>query len=192
MRRSYLLHRGAWLAPLFLLALAACGSDGTGPARLTPEEVGGTYEVCSLVFQPQNTLLPAVDARARGIDTSPNARLRASLRLRSDQRDFSLEYTSPPPNDAIGQLGGSYQLGSSTVTLVFSGAASARSALMLPSRLELEFQPTPRQQLTSTQNATPFTVPRTDYARLAGVGEGSLAEQIHGTLSARFAVGSCE
>jgi hypothetical protein len=192
MRPASSLVRSIALAPLLALAATACGSDGTGPARLTPEEVGGTYDVCSLVFQPQNALLPAIDVRARGIDTSPEARLRPSLRLQTDQRDFSFEYTSPPPSDAIGQLGGSYQLGSSTVTLVFSGAANARSALLLPSRVDLDFQQTPRKQLTSQQSPSLFSAPRADYARLAGVDEAGLAAEIPGTLNARFAVGGCE
>ncbi len=180
------------LLPLLALTLAACPGNGAGPALLTPEEVAGTYEICSLVFTPENSLFPAVDVRAKGIDMRPQAPLRAALRLRDNATTFDFRYTTPPPTDDIVQLGGTYQLGTNTVALVFTSTAAARATVLLPARLDLEFQATPRKELHTAQTPIPYSVPRADYARLAGVSEQGLAPEIPGTLSARFAMESCE
>ncbi len=181
--------RSLFVLPLLALVLAACPRDGTGPVLLTPEQVAGTYEVCSLVFTPNNALFPAVDVRAHAIDTRPEAPLRAGLLLRIN-RTFELRFTSP--DDEIHSLGGSFQLGASAVSLTFSAgtAATARTTLLLPNRLDLEFEDTPRQQLSTSQATT--SALRADYAHLAQVSESGLDTEIPGTISARFAVGSCE
>ncbi|MDQ3557163.1 MAG: hypothetical protein M3409_10385, partial [Gemmatimonadota bacterium] len=50
------------LAVLPFLGLATACGDSTGP-RLTAEEIGGAYNVCSLTFTPDGGTLPAVNIR---------------------------------------------------------------------------------------------------------------------------------
>lgn len=165
-----------------IAALAACG-DSTGVVTLTPQDVTGSYEVCSLVFQPENPTQPAVDIRTAVFETEDTAGVQQP-RLAVDQqpREFALLYTRKgqfvPQN-----ITGNYDLTASGLTLKFPGGSNP-GGFLLPDRLALEFQASP--MVLWTDSSDRYSVPRSDYARLAGVPETGLADQIPGHLSARF------
>lgn len=170
---------------LFLLVplLAACG-DSTGP--VSTEEVGGVYQVCSLVFTPGGGTLPAVDVRAVVMDTASTSPNPPRLTLSTQVRDFELAYT--PRNDVlVRRPGGTYEAGRNTVTLVFTDAAQAASTLLLPARLRLDVQTSPKA-LQAAEGQDIHRVARADYARLAGISQTNLPTEIEGTVSGRFVI----
>ncbi len=176
MRRFVLLL----FAPLF----AACG-DSTGP--VTAEDVGGVYQVCSLAFTPGGGTLPTVNVRAAVMDTTPGSPNPASLTLSTQVRDFELAYT--PRNDVlVRRPSGTYEAGRNTVTLAFTDAVQVASTLLLPPRFRLEVQTSPKAFHASPENQDVYRVARADYARLAGISQTNLPEQIEGNASARFVI----
>jgi hypothetical protein len=167
------------LAPL----LTACG-DSTGP--VSTEDVGGVYQVCSLVFTPGGGTLPAVNVRAVVMDTASTSPNPPRLTLSTQVRDFELAYT--PRNDVlVRRPGGSYEAGRNTVTLAFTDPALVASTLLLPARLRLEVQVSPKAlQASDTQDV--HRVARADYARLAGISQTNLPTEIEGSVSGRFVI----
>lgn len=174
--------------PLLLLAggaLAACGDDGpTGPT-LTPAEVADRYAVCSLVFDPEGDVLPQVDVRAAAFEAD-NPVTQAGIGLNAT-RTFELEYTPEGQNTDV-ELPGNFTISGTTVDLRFTSATAA-SAILLPQSVRLAFQAAPKQ--LSVTRSDEYEVPRSDYARLAGISESGLAERIPGRLQASFRVGGC-
>jgi hypothetical protein len=171
------------LAPMLSL-LAGCG-DGTGPRRLTGEDVGGVYQICSLVFTPEGGLPPAVDILAAATEPSRPR----ELRVGRTSPEFQLEYTQK--GDVLRrELRGSYQTGSRAVTLTFSSSPAELGAVLLPSatnpnRLVLDFQG------GSLQVSTPaYEVRKADYERLTGQSYPAVKERFNGILTGRFAA-SC-
>lgn len=181
MRATKRMRRGASL--LALAALAAC-DDTTGPGgdRLQPEDVAGVYLVCQLRFVPEGAQ-PEVDIVAAGIN--PGA---AQLALDVEPQSFELEFT-PRGQFTDRELRGSYDLREGEVTLRPSTTGVNRESLLLPDRIPLAFQASPRR--LTLQSSQPYDVPRADYARLAGIPETGLATRIPGRLSARFGFPGC-
>lgn len=166
---------------VLLPLLAACG-DSTGP--VTTAEVGGVYQVCSLVFTPAGNTLQPVDIRVAATDTSPGITNPSRLTLSTQVREFELQYT--PKNDVLPQRPrGTYETRANTVGLVFAEPARVASALLLPARLGLDFQASPKA-LVVAQTQGSYRVPRADYARLAGVSQTNLPTEIEGSLAGRF------
>jgi hypothetical protein len=179
--------------PLLAAALAAaCGGDGgTNPSRLTPQEVQGVYNVCSLRFQPANGALPAADLLATVINPAPPAPKTApSLTLSGQEASYQLLYTRR--SDSFTQdLRGGVSFGGSAVfaTLPDEGASEVRRELLLPSQLQLEFTESPRRLATAAGFA--YSVRRSDYAHAAGISEEGLQDRISGSLSGTFSAGAC-
>lgn len=174
----------AGLIPL----LAACDDDGTGPERLTAEEVQGIYQVCELRFDPTAGFLEDVDIRAAAFELQNPDVSRPRVFLNAT-RTFELEYT-PKGQFSDVEIPGTFDLTPTEVRIRFPAGTSltAASALLLPERVTLEFQRSTRVFAASAQG--PYTVTRDDYARLAGLTpeeRNQLTEQIEGRLSARLA-----
>lgn len=167
---------------LLLALLAACGDDdGTGPDRLTEEEVGGTYNVCTLAFDPTGNFPSPVNILTA---VEPGS---ARLEVLSNQRNFSLVFR--PTGGTTQTLPGSYDLGTNTVRLNFSSAA--RSVLLLPRDLTLEFQAAAAKQLSTGANPPGVTVSKATLDALTDEDLTNAADQIDGTLSADFTTGAC-
>ena len=168
---------------LALLALGACDGDGTGPSgRLTAEQVAGRYEVCELRFAPEGAQ-PAVDVLAAGVEAGS-----ATLAVDGNQRYYELQFTRKG-EFTDREIAGSYELGREEVTLQLTSTADVRDALLLPDRIRLGHQESPRRLAAAGE--TPYDVPRADYARLAGIPEAGLADRIPGRLHATFSVAPC-
>ena len=168
-----------------LIPLAACGDDdGTSVNRLTTEEVGANYAVCTLRFTPDGGEPAAVD-----LLTSANAS-GAQLQVLGSSRQFALSYQ---PADGLPQVAaGTYQLGASTIDLRFNSSAAATTLLLPTGRdIKLDFQPSPKQLATSSTATTSYTISRADYERVTNTTRPNLANQINGTLTASFRAGSC-
>jgi hypothetical protein len=178
--------------PLIAAVLAAgCGDGGTNVTHLTPQEVQGVYNVCSLRFVPTQGALPAADLLQTVINTAPpSPKTPPSLTLSGQQAIYQLLYTRR--SDAITQdLRGDVTFGGTAVFVNLPDEASSevRRELLLPGQIILQFTSSPRR-LVATQNVE-YTVRRSDYARAAGISEQNLADRINGSLAATFAVGAC-
>jgi hypothetical protein len=174
-----------------LLAVAGC-RDGTGPGRLTPQDVGGAYHICALTFTPAQPLLPPAFIRGAAIDTTADAARAPRLFLDNQSNNYRFEYSAPGstlPRDVLGF----YTTGTRTVAVQFPAADADLSRpdvlRLLPQNFELEFQEGPRRLNAHTEN---HLMPRADYVRVAGLesGEG-LDQQIRGTITGHFQVGGC-
>lgn len=174
------------LAPL--LALAACGGDGgTGFDRLSSDEVGGVYQVCSLTFTPEGGSPPVLDIRGATMETGAQG-MRA-LTLGRTVTDFTLEYTRR--GDVITRrFEGAYDTGRETVVIDFDRTADIADALLLPDRLELQFRDAPRRLEISGFHGS-HSVRRSDYERLAGQQFPNARDQIVGRLSGTFSTAGC-
>ncbi|HYH79750.1 MAG TPA: hypothetical protein VEX86_08125 [Longimicrobium sp.] len=183
----------ARLVPLAAAAsVAACSGGGTPPEpRLTPAQVAGVYNVCSLQFQPTQAALPAANLLATVINPSPPAPKQApSLTLSGSVAGYQLLYTRRSDNFTQ-DLRNPLALGTEDIVLSVpdEAASEARSELLLPGQFRLRFSDNPR-----TLTARPeffYTVTRANYARAAGISEDGLAERITGVISGVFTVGSC-
>lgn len=183
------LHRCARTAPVLAAVLAGCGDDGTGARDLDPDEVGGNYRICSLVFTPEGGFPPAVDIRAAAMDTSAGATVPPRLTLSRARGEFELEYT--PRTDVLPRrLGHAYTTGAETVTLSFDPTGSAMASLLLPPKLELTFRAEPRELRISGAHAR-HLVSKGDYEYFAGRSYPNVASQVVGELSGRFTTGPC-
>jgi hypothetical protein len=173
------------------LAAAACGGDGTGAPRLTPQQVQGVYTVCTLRFTPTQSALPSADVLATVVNTTPPApKQPPSLTLSGTDAAYQLIYTRRSDN-FLQQLNGGVYLATSMVFVNFP-SADANDAVretLLPGQLPLAFLAS--QHRLETQPGNTYSVRRADYARAAGITEEGLQERISGQLSATFAVGAC-
>lgn len=185
MRPAYSLYRSLCVAPLLALTLASCGDgDGTGVPRLTTEEVGGSYRICSMTFTPAGGFPEPFDILAL---IEPDF---SRLELSSTQRDLNLLYRLR--SGGLSQAAtGTYSLGTSTVELQFSNSTAA-SSLLLPTnrRVAFEFQANPNR-LTPAESPLTYSVAKSDYEQLTGRSYPNLNNQIQGTLNARFTAGTC-
>jgi hypothetical protein len=172
------------------LLVAACGGDIVETQYLSPEEVGGSYRICSLAFTPDGGFLPAVDIRAAAMDLTPGDGLpEPYLRLSSTGTVYQLEYT--PLGDFIRDgFDGSYETRRTAVMLPFPSPAQAMNKLLLPSPLELSFTESPRSLDISSFHASHF-VPRAQYVAMTGMDPTNLPLSIRGALSGHFRVGGC-
>lgn len=179
MRRT----RAFWALPV-LLAACGDGDGGTRPAALTRAEVADIYAVCALSFVPDG-VLPPVDIRSAAFELDNPQVSHPRLGLEGTGT-FEMEYT-PKGQNTDRELPGSFDTsGTDQVELRFANPTAVAS-ILLPDRLVLRFQAGTK---TLSTGANPqYTVPRSDYARLAGVSESGLAERIPGRLAARFAAG---
>jgi hypothetical protein len=176
-----------WLAAPLMLALAAC-DDGTGPDRLIPEDVAGIYAVCTLSFVPENAALPTVDVRTAAFELSQDRQQPFLALDPNSARTFELQYV-PRGQFSDREVRGTYALRPEQVELRFNTTGVNPSDLLLPERVTLDFQPSPLQ--VSAGESPFYSVPRSTYAQLAGIGESGLAEQIRGRLAARFQAPRC-
>src|SRR4051794_16972469 len=171
--------------------LPACGDGGTDPQRLTPNEVGGVYSVCSLRFTPTQTAFPAANLLATVVNPTPPApKQPPSLTLSGQANAYQLIYTRRSDN-FLQQLNGGVDLRQSEVVADFpdEGASEVVRELLLPSALAFTFADGPKR-LTSAGSLT-YSVRRSDYARAAGISEEGLQERISGHLDATFTTGAC-
>lgn len=174
------------LVVLPALALAGCGHDGgTSPLALTPDQVAGVYEICSLTFIPQGGSPPALDIRGAVMDTSGN--VPPVLRIGRTTQSFELEYLKK--GDVLRpRFEGSYTLSASNVMLSFSDASVAQT-LLLPATTALRFQNNPRRLLLEGYDA--YSIPKADYERLAGQSYPNLRNNILGALRGTLAENGC-
>lgn len=188
------LPRALALAALPVLA-AACGgrSGGTGGDRLSPAEVAGVYQICSLRFQPTQGALPAADVLTVAANPAPPVgKPLPSLTLSGTTRVFELVYTRRSDN-FLQQTRGSVELRQSSVVVsVGTGGASATIAqeLLLPTSWELRFQADPNR-LSGDASSASYEVARADYARAAGITEDGLQPRISGRLTASLSTAGC-
>jgi hypothetical protein len=188
MRSPALFLRAGALAAALPLIAACDGGGGSGPDRLTPADVAGVYNLCSLKFTPTNTILPVADLTAAVIDTTPPAgRPEATISLANGTYD--LVYTRG--SDAfLRQLQGNVSYGTSSVTLSVPEAGAVAEELLLPRPLTLSFIDGPQRSL-SAQTQFTYQVERQDYARATGSSEAGLAATINGSLTALFSSAPC-
>lgn len=167
------------------LALGACSDRSTGPQVLTPAEVGGEYLVCSLTFQPNQTLLPGVDVRAVATDTMPNR----VAQLNVDNLSLAAEMEYYPPGGTLRRRhAATYQPAARSILLSFTAPAPLLSELFLPASLELDFDAEPNRLSLLRAN---HGVLKESYSTYAEVSPEGLADTIRGTLAAEFQVGTC-
>ncbi|CAA9297695.1 MAG: hypothetical protein AVDCRST_MAG89-238 [uncultured Gemmatimonadetes bacterium] len=175
-----------------LTLLAACDGGGTTtPARLTADQVAGTYQVCELRFSPANTILPTADLLKATVDTTPPpGRVEFTVAF-SQAGEYDLIYTRA--SDAfIQQARGSVDYGAQHVSISMPANSPITSELLLPRPLNLRFTGTGGKRLTAeVSDNLQYPVNRADYARAAGVSEEGLQPTINGRLTATLAVNGC-
>jgi len=173
------------------VVIPACSDGGTNVQRLTPSQVQGVYNVCTLRFAPSQGALPTADILATVVNTTPPApKQPPSLTLSGQAYQYQLVYTRRSDN-FLQQLNGSVDLGQTNVVTDFPDESQSDIVreLLLPEALTLTFTDSPRR-LTAASGFT-YDVRRSDYARAAGISETNLADRINGTLTATFATGAC-
>lgn len=173
-----------------LALLAACdGGNGTGSDPLTPQQVAGVYNLCTLRFQPSNAALPAADLLRTVVDTTPPAgRPEATIAL-AENGTYDLAYTAQQ-SAFLQQIRGSIGYREDHITLSFPQSNENAAALLLPRSLLLNFSASPRQ-LSGDASGSPYPVARFDYASAAGISEEGLQNTINGTLAVTFTQGAC-
>lgn len=186
MRSPALLLRAGLLAAV--LPLAACDDGGSGPDRLTADEVAGVYNLCTLRFVPTNNILPVADLMTAVVDTTPPAgRPEATVSLANGVYD--LVYTRT--NDAfLRQLQGSVNYGTTSVTLNTPAESDVTSELLLARPLTLTFVAGTNRSL-GAQTAFTYTVERDDYARAIGSNGQGLAQTIAGSMTISLSTAPC-
>jgi hypothetical protein len=181
-------------AAAFALAAAAC-SDGyaSDPDRLTPADVEGVYQICTLIFTPVQAALPVADLRARIINAAPPAsRPAPSVALSGTAALFDLVYTRQGTN-FVQQIRGEVEFGDNSVFLRMytgSNAVGVPAELLLPPHLDLVFSASPRR-LTAGSEVSSYFVNRADYTRAAGISEEGLQNRIQGHVTALFSAEGC-
>jgi hypothetical protein len=172
-------------------ALAACNGGGTDVPQLTPAQVAGVYNICSLRFIPQQGALPAANLLASVINTTPPApKTPPSLTLSGTDNQFQLIYTRKSDNFTQTITAGVHFF-TSEIAIDFpdQDQSEITRELLLPTQLWLSFADTPKRLSNSTNLV--YSVRRADYARAAGITEDGLASNIQGQLTATFATGAC-
>jgi hypothetical protein len=188
MRSPALLLRAGVLAAALPLLAACDGGGGSGPDRLTPADVAGVYNLCSLRFAPTNQILPVADLMAAVVDTTPPAgRPEATVSLANGTYD--LVYTRMSDN-FLRQLQGTVTYGTTTVTLNAPEGHAVAKELLLPRPFTLTFIEAPNRSLSAQTQFTYF-VERADYARATGSSEQGLAATINGAMLATFSAAPC-
>jgi hypothetical protein len=175
----------AAVAVLSLAALAGCDGDGgTGSQTLTPTDVGGVYQICSLTFTPEGGSPPPVDVRGRTMELNPVDP--PVIRVGRQDPSFQLEYTRK--GDVIKpRVEGSYTLSSAGIALGV-GESSTAAGLLLPPRLQLRYGRSPQ---TLRVDMIPYAVARSAYERVAGQQYPNARDQIVGTLDGVFSTAGC-
>lgn len=182
----------AALALASVVVLAACGDGGgPGPDRLSKEEVGGVYQICSLVFTPEGGSPPPLDVRAATMELSAAGAVQ-TLTLGRTVQDFALEYTRR--GDVLTRrFDGSYTTGTDRVFLNFDTGSAVADALLLPDPLTVRFvDGAAGRRLEIDVPAGTHSVRRADFERLAGQSFPNARDNIVGTLTGRFAAGTCD
>lgn len=172
-----------------LVLLAACGGDGgTRSDPLTPQEVQGVYEMCTLRFQPSNTALPAANLLASVIDTTPPAnRPMPSIALATNGT-YDLAYTDQQ-TQFLEQVRGSISYREDQISLSLPSTANA-AALLFPRTLLLNYDAAGKR-LTGDAAGFAYPVARADYAAAAGISQEGLQSSINGTLQVTFDMDGC-
>lgn len=183
------LRAAAVIAAALPLLAAACDDGGSGPDRLSPDQVAGVYNLCELRFTPTNTILPAADLMQTVVDTTPPAgRPEATVSLAASGI-YDLVYTRE--GDAfLRQMQGSLNYGSTTVTLNTPGESAVAQELLLPRPLTLTLVEGPNRSLIAQTQFT-YSVTREDYARARNASPSGLAPTIDGTASIALSTAPC-
>lgn len=177
------------LLPAIALLAACDGDGGTGSDTLTPEEVAGVYELCTLRFQPSNTALPAADLLTSVVDTTPPAgRPQATIALAANGT-YDLAYTSQQ-TAFLEQIRGTIGYRDDQITLSFPSGNENAAALLMPRTLLLNYNAAQRT-LTGDASGFPYPVARADYANAAGISQEGLQNSINGTATVVFALNGC-
>lgn len=171
-----------------LTLLAACDGDGgSGSDRLTPEEVAGVYNLCTLRFQPSNPAFPVADLLVTVVDTTPPAgRPEATVALAANGT-YDLIYTAQQ-TAFVEQVRGSIGYRDDAITLSVPTQQQA-TALLLPRPVLLAFNQATGRLSGDASGA--HAVARYDYARAAGISEEGLQGTISGTTTVMFSEGAC-
>jgi hypothetical protein len=182
------MRRTLALLPALTLLAACDGGGGSDSDRLTPQEVAGVYNLCTVRFQPANPVLPIADLMETVIDTTPPAgRPEATIALTANGT-YELAYTSAETS-FIELVRGSINYHQTAIALGVPTDQEA-TVLLLPRPLILTFNST-TGRLTGDASETPHPVARYDYARAAGVSEEGLQSTINGVTKVVFAQGAC-
>ncbi|HEX6372085.1 MAG TPA: hypothetical protein VF006_24390 [Longimicrobium sp.] len=173
-----------------LALLAACDGDGgTRSDPLTPQEVAGVYELCTLRFQPSNTALPVANLLTSVVDTTPSpGRPEPTIALAANAT-YDLAYTDQQ-SQFLEQIRGSIGYREDQITLSFPTNDPNAAALLMPRSLLLNYDAASRR-LTGDASGFPYPVTRADYATAAGISQEGLQNAINGTLQVSFALGGC-
>lgn len=183
------MRRTLVLLPALLLAACDGGGGGTGSDRLTPQEVAGVYNLCTLRFQPTNGALPVADLLTSVVDTTPPAtRPEASLALAANGT-YDLAYTEGG-TAFLQQIRGSVSYQRDAIALNIPANDPDANTLLLPRPLRLAFNSS-QGRLTGDASGIAHSVARLNYASAAGISEDGLQNTINGTLTAVFATGAC-
>jgi hypothetical protein len=182
------------LSLALILVLAACSRSSTGPTQeLMARDVGGVYHICALTFNPSGAIIPAVDIRAATMRLDADAPTPPRLFVGQTVQEFELEYTRQ--DDVLrDRAQGWYTITGRTVQLDLEGGQSGqtvRNRLVLPARLNLDFQATPQRLTISEQLHGDHLVTRSDYERLWGETDPNLPDTIRGTLRGDFSTAGC-
>ncbi|HEX6925727.1 MAG TPA: hypothetical protein VF167_09855 [Longimicrobiaceae bacterium] len=181
-------------AVLSIFALGACDDDGTGPGLgLTPEDVAGVYEICTLTFDPAGTIVPPIDilqtfefpggVRNPQLGLDPNS-----------QQTFELTFI-PKGQVTDRELRGTYRIrGATTVELRFNASGVDPKTLLIPEnrQLSFEFQASPLRLWT--EGSAEYTVTREAYVALSDLDPDELKNlqaTISGVLIADFRSDGC-
>lgn len=183
---SKLFARCRNLAVVTVLATgaAACGGGGgTEPTEvLQPEQVAGDYRFCEFVFTPDGGVPGEVDVLAR-MDTA-GALTRLEIGGNPGLRQFSLLYRMLEPGATTQSVSGTYTTGPQDLQLNLGTAATARR-LLLPERLNLEFN-TQARSFTSSEGQASYQVNKSDYEILRGQQFPAVRDQFTGQARIRF------
>lgn len=178
------------ILPVLALLAAACDGDGgTGSDVLTPEEVAGVYQLCTLRFQPSNTALPGADLLVTVVDTTPpTGRPEATIALAANGT-YDLAYTDQS-SQFLEQIRGSIGYRENQITLSFPSSDDNAAALLMPRSLLLTYDRSARA-FGGDAAGFPYPVTRADYAAAAGISQEGLQSSINGTLQIAFRQDRC-
>lgn len=177
------------LVPALALLAACDGGGGTRSDPLTPQEVTGVYEMCSLRFQPSNAALPAANLLGSVIDTTPPANRPMPSVALANNGTYDLAYTAQQ-TQFLEQIRGSIGYRENQISLTFPSGSSSAAALLLPRTLLLNYDAT-GHRFTGDAGGFAYPVARADYAAAAGISQEGLQSSINGTLQVTFDLDGC-